>query len=375
MTPERLQQIRQIYERAMGLAPARRAAYLADACAGDEELRREVDSLVETGEQLAAVPDSPDSPVKTEPRTRPDAAKPSRAKSSPRKRAARKSGGQTPLEVVPGRTTLGSYRILEKIGAGGMGTVYLAKDARLGRRVALKLLPAHFARDEELVRRFEQEARAASALNHPNIITVHEIGEERGCLFIVTEFVEGKTLRERMWEGRFTAAEALDVCAQAAGALQKAHAAGVIHRDVKPENVMLDDEGHVKVLDFGIAKQVATVPSVDTEAPTSARVNTASGIVLGTTAYMSPEQVRGLDLDGRSDVWSLGCVLYEMLTGRAPFDEKNFGDLVVSILHNDPPSLTDLATEVPAEVNVLVARAREAARRPLRVGEGVSRRA
>ena len=352
MTPERLQQIRAIYERAMELAPARRAAYLTDACAGDDELRREVNSLVETGEQPAA---EPSLPLKTRPR-KAEEAQPSSAKSSSRKRA-RKSGEQTPLEVVPGRTTLGTYRILEKIGAGGMGTVYLAKDARLGRRVALKLLPAQFARDEELVRRFEQEARAASALNHPNIITVHEIGEERGRLFIVTEFVEGKTLRERMWDGRFSMTEALDVCAQVAGALQKAHAAGVIHRDVKPENIMLDEEGHVKVLDFGIAKQVAPNPSVDTEAPTSARVNTASGIVLGTTAYMSPEQVRGHELDGRSDVWSLGCVLYEMLTARAPFEEKNFGDLVVAILHSDPPSLTDLAPEVPADVAVLVARA------------------
>ncbi len=356
MTPERLQQIRTIYEHAMGLAPARRDAYLAGACAGDAELRREVDALVRTGEHRAA----PDSPLKTRPRN--SSATKSSAKSSPAKpsarRGTRKGGEQkTPLEVVPGRTTLGAYRVLEKIGEGGMGTVYLAKDARLGRRVALKLLPAHFARDEELVRRFEQEARAASALNHPNIITVHEIGEERGRLFIVTEFVEGKTLRERIWEGRFPVAEALDVCAQVAGALQKAHAAGVIHRDVKPENVMLDEEGHVKVLDFGIAKQLAPAPSVDTEAPTSARVNTASGVVLGTTAYMSPEQVRGHELDGRSDVWSLGCVLYEMLTGRAPFEEKNFGDLVVAILHGDPPSLTDLASEVPADAGVLIARA------------------
>ncbi|MFL6337399.1 MAG: protein kinase domain-containing protein [Pyrinomonadaceae bacterium] len=355
MTPERLQQIRQIYERTLGLAPARRAAYLAEACAGDEELRREVDSLARTGEHPPAAPDSP---LKTRPR-KDSSSKSAAPESSPAKPSARKRKGvkQTPLEVVPGRTRLGSYRILEKIGAGGMGTVYLAKDVRLGRRVALKLLPAQFARDEELVRRFKQEARAASALNHPNILTVHEIGEERGRLFIVTEFVEGRTLRERMWEGRFSVSEALDVCAQAAGALQKAHAAGVIHRDVKPENVMLDEEGHVKVLDFGIAKQVAPAPSVDTEAPTSAQVNTASGIVLGTTAYMSPEQVRGQELDGRSDVWSLGCVLYEMLTGRAPFEEKNFGDLVVAVLHGDPPPLTDLVPEVPADAGVLVARA------------------
>ncbi|HEX8557872.1 MAG TPA: protein kinase [Pyrinomonadaceae bacterium] len=247
--------------------------------------------------------------------------------------------------------------MLEKIGAGGMGTVYLAKDARLGRRVAVKVLPAHFARDEGLVRRFEQEARAASALNHPNIITVHEIGEHGGRLFIVTEFVEGRTLRERMWEGRFTAAAALDVCAQVAGALAKAHASGIVHRDVKPENVMLDAEGHVKVLDFGIAKQVAAPPQVDTEAPTEARVDTASGVVLGTTAYMSPEQVRGQELDGRSDVWSLGVVLYELLAGRPPFEEKNFGDLVVSILHGEPPPLASLADGPVSEVEPLVLRA------------------
>jgi class 3 adenylate cyclase/tetratricopeptide (TPR) repeat protein len=332
MTPERLQQIRLIHRRVMELPPARRAAYLADACAGDEELLREVESLIDTG------------------------ASPARGAKSSSRRRARRPAEKTPLEVVPGRTTLGSYRILEKIGEGGMGTVFLAKDVRLGRRVALKVLPAHFAREEELVRRFEQEARAASALNHPNIITVHEIGEEGGRLFIVTEFVEGKTLRERMWEGRFAEGDALDVCAQVAGALAKAHAAGVVHRDVKPENVMLDEEGHVKVLDFGIAKQVAPLASVDTEAPTSARlVNTASGVVLGTTAYMSPEQVRGLELDGRSDVWSLGCVLYEMLAGRAPFEEKNFGDLVVSILHGEPPPLP--AGVASGEVEPLIARA------------------
>ncbi|HEX8291247.1 MAG TPA: serine/threonine-protein kinase, partial [Pyrinomonadaceae bacterium] len=324
MTPERLQQIRLIYERAMQLAQGRRDAYLAEVCSGDEGLRREVDALVRAAGRPEA-PEAPAAPAKTRPRkvgaAKSSTAKSSTAKSSARGRTRPKGVEQTPLEVVPGRTTLGAYRVLEKIGAGGMGTVYLAKDARLGRRVALKLLPAHFARDEELVRRFEQEARAASALNHPNIITVHEIGEERGRLFIVTEFVEGKTLRERMWEGRFPVREALEVCAQVAGALAKAHANGIVHRDVKPENVMLDEEGHVKVLDFGIAKQVAPGPSVDPEAPTNARVDTASGVVLGTTAYMSPEQVRGQELDGRSDVWSLGCVLYELLAGRAPFEE------------------------------------------------------
>jgi serine/threonine protein kinase/tetratricopeptide (TPR) repeat protein len=329
MTPERQKHIKRIYEHALGLTPAQRSAYLEEACAGDEELRREVESLI------ASVAHDD-------------------ASASGQARRRRES---VPPEIVPGRTTLGAYRILEKIGAGGMGTVYLAKDARLGRRVALKLLPAHFARDEELVRRFEQEARAASALNHPNILTVHEIGEDAGRLFIVTEFVEGRTLRELMSEGAFSPTDALDVCAQVAGALQKAHAGGIVHRDVKPENLMLDEEGHVKVLDFGIAKQLASAPSVDTEAPTSARVNTASGVVLGTTTYMSPEQVRGLELDGRTDIWSLGCVLYEMLASRPPFEEKNFGDLVVSILHGEPPALSELCPDSTPEVEALVGRA------------------
>ncbi|MDT7808133.1 MAG: hypothetical protein QOJ70_1946, partial [Acidobacteriota bacterium] len=329
MTPERQKHIKRIYEHALGLTPAQRSAYLEEACAGDEELRREVESLI------ASVAHDD-------------------ASASGQARRRRES---VPPEIVPGRTTLGAYRILEKIGAGGMGTVYLAKDARLGRRVALKLLPAHFARDEELVRRFEQEARAASALNHPNILTVHEIGEDAGRLFIVTEFVEGRTLRELMSEGAFSPTDALDVCAQVAGALQKAHAGGIVHRDVKPENLMLDEEGHVKVLDFGIAKQLASAPSVDTEAPTSARVNTASGVVLGTTTYMSPEQVRGLELDGRTDVWSLGCVLYEMLAGRAPFEAKNFGDLVVAILHGVPPPLSTLSAESSEEIESLLGRA------------------
>ncbi|MDT5262076.1 MAG: eukaryotic-like serine/threonine-protein kinase, partial [Acidobacteriota bacterium] len=340
MTPERLKQINRVYERALAVAPAQRSAYLEEACAGDEALRREVESLI--GSSAQAGPALEDE---------------SRAREGQSRARERRMQEPTPLEVVPGRTMLGTYRILEKIGAGGMGTVYLAKDARLGRRVALKLLPAHFARDEELVRRFELEARAASALNHPNILTVHEIGEAEGRIFIVTEFVEGRTLRERMWEGSFTASDALDVCAQVAGALQKAHAGGIIHRDVKPENIMLDEEGHVKVLDFGIAKQLASVSLVDTEAPTNARVDTASGVVLGTTTYMSPEQVRGGELDGRTDVWSLGCVLYEMLAGRPPFEAKNFGDLVVAILHGEPSPLADTSPESSEEIESLLKRA------------------
>src|SRR5579885_1444713 len=334
MTPERRKQITRIFERALELAPSERAAYLEAACAGDDVLRGLVESFISSYSGAGGVENG--------------------ASQSDKNVEGDEGAG---AEVVPGRTTLGSYRILEKLGEGGMGAVYLAKDKRLGRRVAVKLLPTHFASDDERVRRFEQEARAASALNHPNILTVHEIAESKGRRFIVTEFVEGRTLRERLLsEGRFALAEALDVCAQVAGALAKAHASGIVHRDIKPENVMVDDEGHVKVLDFGIAKQLARARGVDTEAPTNARVNTAAGVVLGTSTYMSPEQLRGLDLDARTDIWSLGVMLYEMLAGRAPFGAKTYGDLVVAILHDEPPPLSAFCPESPAELDDVVRR-------------------
>src|ERR1043165_5661771 len=331
MTPERLKLINRIFEAAVGRPPAERSAYLDGACAGDPALRREVEALITRRAESGG------------------------AATGALGEEAGRVGAQARGEVVPGRTTLGSYRIIEKLGSGGLGTVYLAKDARLGRRVALKVLPERFASDEELVRRFEQEARTASALNHPNIITVHEIGEAEGRRFIVTEYVEGRTLRERMGEGRFEWAEALDICAQVAGALVKAHDAGVVHRDIKPENVMVDEEGHVKVLDFGIAKRLTPASAVDTEAPTNAQVNTAAGIVLGTATYMSPEQLRGQELDARTDVWSLGVMLYEMLAGRTPFEAQTYGDLVVSILHGDAPPLSDSGLEAPAPLERVLA--------------------
>jgi class 3 adenylate cyclase/tetratricopeptide (TPR) repeat protein/predicted Ser/Thr protein kinase len=336
MTPERRKKVNRIFEAVLARAPAERSAYLDGACAEDPALREEVESLLRERESPAAE----------------DAGEPGAREEDARRP---REGGNA--EVVPGATTLGSYRIIEKLGEGGMGAVYLAKDARLGRRVALKLLPAHFARNDERVRRFEQEARAASALNHPNILTVHEIGESQGRRFIVTEFVEGRTLRERMSEARFTLGEALDVCAQVAGALAKAHASGIVHRDIKPDNVMIDEEGHVKVLDFGIAKQLAADGNVDTEAPTSAQVNTASGVVLGTSTYMSPEQLRGTELDARTDIWSLGVLLYELVAGRPPFEAATYGDLIVAILHGEPPPLSDFREEATEELEAVVRRA------------------
>jgi class 3 adenylate cyclase/tetratricopeptide (TPR) repeat protein len=339
MTPERRKLISRAFEQALKLAPAHRSAYLEETFSNDAELRAEVEALLAAHEREH------------------DAA--TEADTSPKRsgRRARANSDQLP-EIIPGRTTLGSYNVLEKLGSGGMGTIYLAKDARLGRRVALKILPAHFARDEEFVRRFELEARAASSLNHPNIITVHEIGEAEGRRFIVTELVEGRTLREAMAEGPMPVREALAVCAQVAGALAKAHGAGIVHRDVKPENVMVDEEGHVKVLDFGIAKRLQHSAEINPEAPTSAQhVNTAAGVVLGTSTYMSPEQLRAMDLDARTDIWSLGVVLYEALAARPPFGASNYGDLVVSILHSEPPPISDTRDDVPEELEEVLRRA------------------
>jgi len=230
------------------------------------------------------------------------------------------------------------YRILDKLGAGGMGEVYLAEDTRLHRRVALKFLPTQFTSDATRVRRFEKEARAASALNHPNILTIHEIGEAEGAHFIATEFVEGMTLRRRLSLGALTVMESLEVAIQVAAALQAAHTIGIIHRDIKPENLMLRDDGYVKVLDFGLAKFMESKSADDSE-PADHMTQTEPGLAMGTTPYMSPEQTRGLKVDARTDIWSLGVVLYEMLTGHLPFTGKTRSDLMAAILTSGVGSL------------------------------------
>src|SRR5437660_6323298 len=232
--------------------------------------------------------------------------------------------------------TISHYRILSKLGEGGMGEVYLAQDSKLDRRVALKILPADVATHPDRMKRFVQEAKAASALNHPNIITIYEIDETASGHFIATEFIEGETLRERE-QKPLELSESLDIATQIASALAAAHAAGIVHRDIKPENVMLRHDGIVKVLDFGLAKlseppAVAGGPAVDTEAPTRANVKTDPGVVMGTAIYMSPEQARGLPVDARTDIFSLGVVLYEMVAGRLPFDGSNQNEIMASVL-------------------------------------------
>jgi eukaryotic-like serine/threonine-protein kinase len=332
VTPERWQQAREIFKSALDLEPSERSAFLSKACFGDESLRREVESLLaslDRGESFLETPTIGTSAEKP---------------------------ANTPAQLQAGQA-LGSYEVLNRIGEGGMGEVYLGRDTNLGRYVALKVLPANFTNDARRLRRFEQEARAASALNHPNIITIHEIRKADSTYFIATEFIDGVTLREHIGKQALKSGEALDIAAQIASALAAAHTAGVVHRDIKPENVMRRRDGIIKVLDFGLAKLKLDLPgTVEPEAPTKAIVKTSPGVVMGTVRYMSPEQALGHEVDERTDIWSLGVVLFEMLTGRVPFDGETSSHIIVSILENEPPPLARYV-KIPAELERIVRKA------------------
>ncbi|MCA1603547.1 MAG: serine/threonine protein kinase [Acidobacteria bacterium] len=226
----------------------------------------------------------------------------------------------------------------------------------MGRKVALKLLRAEFTADKDRLRRFRQEARAASALNHPNILTIHEIGQECSLHFMATEYVEEETLREHISRARMALGQALDVAVQVASALAAEHNAGIIHRDIKPENIMLRTDGYVKVLDFGLAK--LTEPKViDTAFPTLPKVETELGLVMGTVSYMSPEQARGLAVDTKTDIWSLGVMIYEMAAGRQPFEGQTASDIMSLILQKEPLPLTHSLPGVPGELERIVRKA------------------
>jgi len=259
----------------------------------------------------------------------------------------------------PQGTKLGRYEIRSQLGAGGMGEVYLALDSDLNRKVALKVLPEDFATKPHAMQRFIQEAKAASGLNHPNIITIYEIGTEGGTYFIAAEFIDGETLRNYVLRSQLSVSKAIEIGLQVASALSTAHAAGIIHRDIKPDNIMLRRDGIVKVLDFGLAKLTErwTTSDVDPDAATKAIVQTQSGVIVGTTAYMSPEQTRALDVDTRTDIWSLGVVLYEMIAGVTPFKGHTASDTSAAILKSDPTPLSEMLPETPFELERIVSKA------------------
>ncbi len=245
-------------------------------------------------------------------------------------------------------TKLGPYEIVSLIGAGGMGEVYRARDNRLGRDVAVKVLPAEFANHPERVRRFEQEARAAGALNHPNIVAIYDVGEHEGVPYLVTELLEGESLRELLVEGKFPIRRAIDIGAQIAEGLAAAHDKGIVHRDIKPGNVFVTKDGRAKILDFGLARLVQgeSDSAPDSRAPTADQ-GTRPGTVLGTVGYMSPEQVKGRPANARSDIFSLGVILYEMLSGQKAFPGDSEAEVMTAILKEDPPPLAAEDLAVP----------------------------
>ena len=259
------------------------------------------------------------------------------------------------MKIPPG-TRFGRYEIRSPIGAGGMGEVYLAEDTQLDRTVALKVLPPDIASDQQRMQRFIQEAKAASALNHPNILTIYGIGEADSACFIATEFIDGITLRERVLKAPMPIGDVLEVGMQVASALSAAHEAGIVHRDIKPENIMLRPDGYIKVLDFGLAK-LTEKAGARKQTDASTLLETDPGVVMGTIVYMSPEQARGMTVDGRSDVWSLGVVLYEMIAGRPPFGGETKSDVISLILQKEPPPLARFAPGVPAEMDRIVMKA------------------
>jgi eukaryotic-like serine/threonine-protein kinase len=332
---EREQQVTSIFHSAIAREPHERAPYLDGACGDDKELRQEVEELLRSHENAGSFTASPEY-----------------------ERGADLLEGEVPRTRAG--QSIGPYKIVSLIGAGGMGEVYRANDARLGREVALKLLPESTTRGTESVRRFQQEARAASALNHPNILSIYDIGEHQGSPYIVSELLTGETLREKLSGVPLTTRKALDYALQAARGLAAAHEKGIVHRDLKPENLFVTKDGRVKILDFGIAKLVEqkSTGALHTEAPTLL-VKTDPGMVIGTAGYMSPEQVRGTPVDHRSDIFSFGAIFYEMLSGKRAFRGESMIETLNAILKEEPPELATTNSQIAPEIARVVRRCLE----------------
>jgi serine/threonine protein kinase/Tol biopolymer transport system component len=337
MTPERWQQITDIFEAVLLRAAPDRAAFVAEACKGDEELRREVEELLASHDQAGRFIEEPAMAV-----------------------AARQGGGDASLSGQ----LIAHYELLSLLGSGGMGDVYLAQDTRLGRKVALKLLPDYLAGDTQRTRLFSKEARAASALNHPNIITVYEIGHLDNHYYIAMEYVDGVTLREKIYREKAPLQKLLKYMQQVAEGLTKAHAAGIVHRDLKPDNIMITGDGYAKVLDFGLAKLVEQ-PKRPGAGAGSSEIATAllpqhslPGMVMGTVGYMSPEQAQGLvkEIDHRSDIFSFGCILYEAITRQKAFEGKDVLDSLHKIVHAPTPQIKETSPHAPDDLVRIVRR-------------------
>jgi serine/threonine protein kinase/Tol biopolymer transport system component len=330
--PQRWQRVKEIFDGALERHGAEREAFLDRACDGDTEVRKEVESLLRSYEVAGSFMDAP---------------------------AVAQAADDlaTEQKLTPGQR-LKHYQIVNLIGEGGMGEVYLATDTILGRRVALKVLPAFVSKDPERLRRFTQEARTASRLSHPNVCVVHEIGEtDDGRPFIAMEYVEGMTLRQRIRNQPMKLGDVLDIAIQIAEGLIAAHEAGIVHRDIKPENIIIRPEGYVKILDFGLAKLTERHQSATTTTMPTLLFHSTPGVVIGTAAYMSPEQARGIAVDERTDIWGLGVVLYEMASGRAPFAGETPTDVVVAIVERDQPPISQHVEGAPPELERIVRKA------------------
>src|SRR5215468_2314917 len=307
MTPERWQKLSNVLYQALELAPADRSAFLDRACASDTTLRREIESLLSASVEMNS----------------------SFLKSS-----------SLAMTIKPG-TRIDDYEVETLIGSGGMGEVYRARDIRLKRAVAIKVLPQFVSNDPDRLRRFEQEAQAAAALNHPNIVAVFQLGTYQGTPYMVLELLEGQNLRERLSAGALSASKVVEYGVQISRGLAAAHEKGIVHRDLKPENLFLTKDERVKILDFGLAKLTGVADAqVQTEIPTR-RVDTDPGVVMGTVGYMSPEQLRGQAVDHRSDIFSFGAIFYEMLSGRRAFHGGSRAETMSAILKEDPPDLSE----------------------------------
>ncbi len=330
MNPELWQKVDKLLEQALEREPTKRAAFLDEACNGDTALRQEVESLLSAHEKAADFIEAPAL----------EAGAPTRG---------------TVVQIAAGEQ-LGPYKILSLLGAGGMGEVYRAKDDRIGREVAIKVLPPALSADADRLRRFEQEARAAGRLNHPNILALYDVGTHKGSPYLVSELLQGETLRDRLRGKPLPLRKALDYALQMARGLAAAHENGIVHRDLKPENLFITKDERVKILDFGLAKlQPKRAQITDTDVSTETLVvNTEPGVVLGTLGYMSPEQVRGESADHRSDIFAFGAILYEMLSGQRAFQAKSSIETMHAILKEEPPELSKANRQIPRALEHIV---------------------